>query len=115
MSDLDWMGSDFGVLVDAPELIQPPRLGLILTAVVALVSLGMAFVNPRIGYIVAILASSLGGFTAVADQRKRADSNYVTHSWFMPALRTARYFALLVAVINISVLAVEVARGGRLL
>ena len=115
MSDMDWMGSDFGVQVDAPELVQPPRVGVLATLIVSLISLALAFVDPRIGYLAAVIASSVGGFTAVSDQKKRADSNYVSFTWFMPALRVTRYFALIVALFNIAVLAIEVARGGSLL
>jgi hypothetical protein len=82
---------------------------------VSLISLAFAFVDPRIGYLAAVIASSVGGFTAVSDQKKRADSNYVTFSWFMPALRVTRYFALIVALINIAVWAIEIARGGSFL
>jgi hypothetical protein len=74
----------------------------------------MVFVDPRFGYLSSVVASLLGGFTAVSDQRKRANSNYESFSWFMPALRATRYFALIVAFINIAVLADEVARGGSL-
>ena len=115
MSEMDWMGSDFGVQVDAPELVQPPRVGVLATFLVSLISLAFAFVDPRIGYLAAVIASSVGGFTAVSDQKKRADSNYVTFSWFMPALRVTRYFALIVALINIAVWAIEIARGGSFL
>lgn len=114
MSDMDWMGSDFGVQLDTPELVQPPRVGILITLVISLISLGLVFVDPRFGYLSSVVASLLGGFTAVSDQRKRANSNYESFSWFMPALRATRYFALIVAFINIAVLADEVARGGSL-
>jgi hypothetical protein len=112
---MDWMGTDFGIQLDSPELVQPPRVGVLATFIVSLISLVLAFIDPRIGYLAAVIASSVGGFTAVSDQKKRADSNYVSYTWFMPALRVTRYFALIVALINIAVLAVEVARGGSLL
>lgn len=115
MSDMDWMGSDFGIELDSPELVQPPRVGVLVTLVASLISLALVFVDPRIGYLAAVIASSVGGFTAVSDQKKRADSNYVSHTWFMPTLRVTRYFALIVALINIAVLAIEIARGGSLL
>lgn len=115
MSDMDWMGADFGVQLDSSELVQPPRVGVLVTLVAALISLALVFVDPRIGYLAAVIASSVGGFTAVSDQKKRADSNYVSYSWFTPTLRVTRYFALIVALINIAVLAIEIARGGSLL
>ncbi len=115
VSDMDWMGSDFGVQVDTPELVQPPRIGVLATFIISIVSVLLAFVDARFGYLAAVIASSVGGFTAVSDQKKRADSNYVSYTWFMPALRFIRYFALIVALMNIGVLAVEVARGGSLL
>lgn len=115
MSDMDWMGADFGVQLDSPELVQPPRVGVLVTLVASLISLALVFVDPRIGYLAAVIASSVGGFTAVSDQKKRADPNYESYSWFTPTLRVTRYGALIVALINIAVLAIEIARGGSLL
>lgn len=115
MNDTDWLSADLGIAVDTPTLVQPPRWGVIAMIVISLVGLGMVVVNPRLGYLVAVVASSVGGFTAASDQKRRADSNYAAYSWFMPTLRIGRYLALLVAIVNIAVLAVDVARGGSIL
>lgn len=115
MSDADWLSNDLGIAVDSPTLVYPPRWGVIAMIVIALIGLGMVLINPRIGYLVAVVASSVGGFTAASDQKRRADSNYAAYTWFMPMLRVGRYFSLVVAVVNITVLAVEVARGGSII
>jgi hypothetical protein len=115
LSDLDWSNSDIGYVVDQPALISPPRWGVLATFIAALVALGLAAIDPRFGYLMAVIAASVGGFTAASDQKRRADSNYASYNWFMPALRISRYLALFVGAFNIAILAIEIARGGSLI
>ncbi len=115
LSDLDWSNSDIGFVADQPGLVNPPRWGVLASFAVSVVALSLVLVNPRIGYLVAVIAASIGGFTAASNQKRRADSNYVTYSWFLPVLRITRYLALFAGAFNVAVLALDIAQGGSLL
>lgn len=113
MDDIDWLGSTYGVTVESPKEVRPPRIPLLITALVSVVGIALAFVNPRLGYLGALIASMIGGFTALTDQKRRAESNYIDFTWFLPTLRSIRLFALAVACINMVLWAIEIARGSK--
>lgn len=115
MSDVDWMDSTFVFEPDQSVLKKPPFIGLIITSLFAVIALVLVFIEPTIGYLVAVIASSVGGFTAVSDQKKQGDANYISYSWFGPALRGIRFFALATAILNIALVAKEIASGGGFL
>jgi hypothetical protein len=114
MSDVDWMDGSFVFESDQSTLKKPPFAGLIVTTFFAVFSLILVFFQPSIGYLVAVIASSVGGFTAVSDQKKQGDANYISYSWFGSALRGVRFFALATAILNILLVAQEIASGGDL-
>ena len=60
----DWQIEQISVQVDDNGLVNPPVPFLVVTVMVALVSVGSYFVNSAIGYLVAVIASRLGGVTA---------------------------------------------------
>ena len=115
MSNIDWMDGSFAIQADSSELEKPPIAGLVVTLVISLLALVLVLLKPNLGYVVSVIASSVGGFTAVSDQKKQGDANYVSYSWFVPSLRAARFFALATAIANIVVMAVDIASGGSLL
>lgn len=111
MDDIDWLGSSYGVSVDSPTEVKPPQILLLVTALLSVVGVALALVNPRWGYLGALIASMIGGFAALTDQKRRAESNYVDFSWFLPTLRSVRLLALAVACLNIALWAIEIAQG----
>lgn len=113
MDDLQIDG--FEVSVDVQALVKPPVPFLIGTLVVALVSGASFFVNSQLGYLIAVAASILGGVTALQDQKRQGNSNYVTLQWFRPSLQVVRYLILVIAIAHVGRLAILVAKGGGIL
>lgn len=96
-------------------MVKPPFLFAIGTWVIALASclflLGERS-NSSFGYPLTVVASVAGGITALLDQKRRGDSNYVSFDSFRLVLISARYFVVVVAVIHIVRLAINAANGG---
>ena len=111
----DWQIEDLNVQVDDNGLVNPPVPFLIVTVMVALVSVGSYFVNSAIGYLVAVIASILGGVTALQDQKRRAHPSYVTLSWFKPSLQGVRYLILAVTIAHVARLSILAAKGSGIL
>ena len=113
----DWSNEHLGFeSTDRNEtLVKPPFLFAIGTWVFALVScfflLGEKS-NSSIGYAITVLASIAGGITALTDQKRRGDSNYISYDSFRRVLLAARYFVVLIAAVHIVRLAINAANGG---
>jgi len=111
----DWQIEQISVQVDDNGLVNPPIPFLVVTVMVALVSVGSYFVNSAIGYLVAVIASILGGVTALQDQKRRAHPSYVTLSWFKPSLQGVRYLILAVTIAHVARLSILAAKGSGIL
>ncbi len=110
----DWMNDGFAIQADnSNEMVYPPRVLLGVTGLFVLLSLVQLVpsFDHRIGYVTSLIAASLGGIVAVADQKKRADYNYINYGWFSPTLRVIRYLALGAAAGNIAYLAIDAWQG----
>jgi hypothetical protein len=98
-------------------MVRPPFAFVGITGAVALVSaiflLGGAG-NSAIGYVISVIASLAGGITALTDQKRRGDSNYVAYDSFRWSLVSVRYGVVFIAVLHIIRLAVNAANGGGL-
>jgi predicted neutral ceramidase superfamily lipid hydrolase len=111
----DWSTSDVSIEIDpANELQKPPMSLLIATAVTTFCSLALIFVNSTAGYGLTVLASLLGGYTALVDQKRRGSSNYISYESFKNLLRLTRFSIVAIAVAHIVVLAIDAANGGGL-
>jgi predicted neutral ceramidase superfamily lipid hydrolase len=111
----DWSTSDVSIEIDpANELQKPPMSLLIATAVTTFCSLALIFVNSTAGYGLTVLASLLGGYTALVDQKRRGSSNYISYESFKNLLRLTRFSIVAIAVAHIVVLAIDAASGGGL-
>ena len=111
----DWMTTDTAFEADSSStLVKPPILFLGMTAAVAIASLAFFFFNNTIGYGFAVLASLVGGFTALQDQKKRGNSNYISLGWFRSSLRSVRFAIVAIAIAHIVALAINAANGGGL-
>lgn len=97
------------------SMVKPPFGLAIATWVVALIScvflLGERS-NSSFGYAFTVVASIVGGVTALTDQKRRGNSNYISYDSFRLVLISARYFVVLVAVVHIVRLAINAANGG---
>ena len=111
----DFQTTEYEVQIDDHGLVKPPTLYLLVTLGVALVSAGSYFFNSAIGYLIAVVASILGGVTALQDQKRRAHPSYVTLSWFKPSLQVVRYFILAVTIAHVARLAILAAKGSGIL
>jgi len=111
----DWETEQVGVQVDGTGLVKPPVLFLGITLVVALFSAGSYFLNSAVGYLIAVVASVLGGVTALQDQRRRAHPSYVTLAWFKPSLQGVRYLILAITIAHVARLAILAAKGSGVL
>ena len=111
----DWMTTDpvFGA-DSSSTLVKPPILFLGATAAVAVASFALFFLNNTIGYGFAVLASLFGGFTALQDQKRRGNSNYISLGWFRSGLRSVRFAIVAIAFAHIFALAINAANGGGL-
>ena len=111
----DWSTADVSYEVDpANELQKPPLPLLIATAVTTVCSLGLIFMNSTAGYGLTVLASLLGGYTALVDQKRRGSSNYISYESFKNLLRLTRFSIVGIAIAHIVVLAIDAANGGGL-
>lgn len=111
----DWDLPSVEVQVDSTALVKPPTPALIATIGVALVSGASVVFNSAFGYLIAVVASVLGGFTALQDQKRRGHPSYVTLSWFSPLLRIVRYLILAITLMHVARLAIDAAEGSGLL
>lgn len=108
----DWGTEDVVVEVDSQALVKPPVWLLAGTLAIAVLSCVSALWNSQWGYLIAVLASILGGFTALQDQKRRGHPSYVILGWWRPSLRTVRYTVLAVALLHVALLAIDASRGG---
>lgn len=110
----DWSSNDliFESTDRTTELVKPPFLAVGMTGVVVLLSLLCLLGNSTLGYGVSVIASIMGGVTALIDQKKRADSNYSSYDSFRYSLSIVRFAALAAAVLHIARLAINAANGG---
>ena len=111
----DWETEQVAVQVDGTGLVKPPILLCGITAGIAVLSAGSYFFNSAIGYLIAVLASVLGGVTDLQDQRRRAHPSYVTLSWFKPSLQGVRYLILAITLAHVARLAILAAKGSGVL
>jgi hypothetical protein len=111
----DWSTADVSFEVDpANELQKPPLALLIATAVTTIFALALIFFNSTAGYGLTVVASLLGGFTALVDQKRRGSSNYISYESFKNLLRLTRFSIVAIAVAHIVVMAIDAANGGGL-
>ena len=108
----DWGTESVAVEVDSHALVKPPVWLLAGTLAIAVLSCVSALWNSQWGYLIAVLASILGGFTALQDQKRRGHPSYVILGWWRPSLRTVRYTVLAVALLHVALLAIDASRGG---
>jgi hypothetical protein len=96
-------------------MVKPPFPLVIGTWLIALVSC-LFFIGERsnssIGYAATVVASIAGGVTALTDQKRRGDSNYMAYDSFRWVLISVRYFIVFTAIVHIVRLAVNAANGG---
>lgn len=109
---MDWGNDSTSFEVESGALVRPPLTLLSVTLAVAVVSALMATWSSQGGYLVAVLASIAGGFTALQDQKRRGHPSYVILSWWRPALRVTRFGVLGVALLHVVLLAIDASRGG---
>lgn len=111
----DWSTSDVSFEVDpVNELQKPPMSLLIATAVTTIFALALIFFNSTAGYGLTVIASLLGGYTALVDQKRRGSSNYISYESFKNLLRVTRFSTVAIAIAHIVVLAIDAANGGGL-
>jgi hypothetical protein len=108
----DWVTDRLDVEVDSHILVKPPVWLLVGTVAIAAVSCASARWDSQWGYLIAVLASILGGFTALQDQKRRGHPSYVMFGWWQPSLRAVRYAVLAVALLHVALLAIDASRGG---
>jgi len=108
----DWGTESVVVEVDSSGLVKPPVLLLAVTLAIAVVSGVSARWDSQWGYVIAVLASITGGFTALQDQKRRGHPSYVMFGWWHPSLRAVRYAVLAVALLHVALLAIDASRGG---
>ena len=106
----DWMNGSVAVQPVSTSLIHPPME--ILWSTIALLVLSIVAIpfSNAIGYGLGVVASLLGGVTALLDQKRRANVNYANKDWFSPTLRIVRYVVLTVAFTHIVLLAISAAK-----
>ena len=105
----------FAVSVDVQSLVKPPISFLFGTLGVALLSSASFFINNALGYLIAVVASIIGGVTALQDQKRQGSPNYVTLQWFRPTLQVVRYLILAITIAHVLRLALAAAKGGGFL
>lgn len=108
----DWGTESIAVEVDSHALVKPPVWLLAGTLSVAALSCGAALWDSQWGYVIAVVASVMGGFTALQDQKRRGHPSYVMFGWWQPSLRAVRYTVLAVALLHVALLAIDASRGG---
>lgn len=106
---------NFAVSVDVQSLVKPPISFLFGTLGVALLSSASFFINNALGYVIAVVASIIGGVTALQDQKRQGSPNYVTLQWFRPTLQVVRYLILAITIAHVLRLALAAAKGGGFL
>jgi hypothetical protein len=115
----DWNSEDIGFQSAdrSGVMIRPPFSLVAICGGIALVSafflLGTSS-NSSIGYGISVVASIGGGITALIDQKRRGDSNYLGYDSFRWIMIAVRYGVLLIAAMHILRLAINAANGGSL-
>jgi hypothetical protein len=98
-------------------LVRPPFSLVAICGGIALLSalflLGSSS-KSSIGYAISVVASIGGGITALIDQKRRGDSNYMGYDSFRWIMIAVRYGIVLIAVLHILRLAINAANGGSL-
>ncbi len=111
----DWSTSDVSFEVDPVNEIQKPPIPLLVaTAVTTIFALVLIFFNSTAGYGLTVVASLLGGYTALVDQKRRGSSNYISYESFKNLLRVTRFSIVAIAIAHIVVMAIDAANGGGL-
>jgi hypothetical protein len=111
----DWSTSDVSFEVDpVNEMQKPPIPLLVATAVTTIFALVLIFFNSTAGYGLTVVASLLGGYTALVDQKRRGSSNYISYESFKNLLRVTRFSIVAIAIAHIVVMAIDAANGGGL-
>ena len=111
----DWSTSDVSFEVDpVNEMQKPPIPLLVATAVTTIFALVLIFFNSTAGYGLPVVASLLGGYTALVDQKRRGSSNYISYESFKNLLRVTRFSIVAIAIAHIVVMAIDAANGGGL-
>jgi len=111
----DWSTSEIGFTPDEDNvMVKPPFLFLGISGAFLVASVAFLFVDSRLGYLITVLTSLLGGVTALQDQKKRGNSNYISYEWFTPLMRSVRFATLIVALAHIVRLAFDARDGGGL-
>lgn len=112
---MDWGNESTDVEVDASGLVRPPFLLLTVTFGIAAIAATLAAWSSQIGYLVAVVASIAGGYTALRDQKRRGHPSYVILGWWRPALLVVRFGVLGVALVHVALLAIDASRGGGII
>ncbi|MFM8858045.1 MAG: hypothetical protein ACKOI2_12775 [Actinomycetota bacterium] len=112
----DWSNDQFAVETDGQGdgLVRPPFALVGIVGLLGLVSVVFFLGSSSLGYLTSVIASVSGGVTALVDQKRRGNSNYVSYDSFRLVLGIARYGVLLIAIGHIVRLAFDVARGGSI-
>lgn len=112
---MDWVNEGTVYEVDSSGLVRPPFLLLAVTFGIAVIAAALATWNSQVGYLIAVVASVAGGYTALQDQKRRGHPSYVILRWWRPALLIVRFGVLGVALLHVTLLAFDASRGGGLI
>ena len=111
----DWSTSQVSFEADSGnELVKPPMPLWVSTGLVSCIAIALLFVDSTIGYGLTVLASLLGGYTALVDQKRSGSANYISYDSFRNILRLIRFAIVAIAIAHIAILAVNAANGGGL-
>jgi len=112
---VDWGNESTAAEVDSSGLVRPPFLLLTVTFGVAVIAAALAAWDSQVGYLVAVVASVAGGYTALQDQKRRGHPSYVIIGWWRSALLIVRFGVLGVALVHVVLLAIDASRGGGII
>ena len=111
----DWSTSQIAFEADTRSaLVKPPLPLLIATGVVSCIAIALLFIDSSFGYGLTVVASLLGGYTALVDQKRSGSANYISYDSFRNILRVIRFAIVARALAHIAVLAVNASKGGGL-
>ena len=111
----DWSTSQIAFEADTRSaLVKPPLPLLIATGVVSCIAIALLFIDSSFGYGLTVVASLLGGYTALVDQKRSGSANYISDDSFRNILRVIRFAIVAIALAHIAVLAVNASKGGGL-
>jgi len=112
---VDWGTESTADDADYSGLVRPPFLLLTVTFGIAVIAAALATWDSQVGYLIAVVASVAGGYTALQDQKRRGHPSYVILGWWRPALLIVRFGVLGVALVHVALLAIDASRGGGLI